>query len=196
MSSRFNSAISTMRRANLDGVYDTHTNMMFYPKIMQPTHARWEQIPPPHTGSDQKQLTYEVGTDDHLTNGSLEHVNHDSAMDVESIPRGQQALQPSLFSDVSAVVSRNFAVIDVHYTAPPISGAGYPGQDGGITDPTSGPNGLGSIRDDIIDELPTDCRRAFEEAKRAESSWARQWTTEARNGLRGDLRIGLNGYPV
>lgn len=33
-----------MRKANLNGVYDVHTNVMQYPKIMQPTHARWEQI--------------------------------------------------------------------------------------------------------------------------------------------------------
>jgi len=33
-----------MRRANLNGIYDPHTNMMQYPKSMQPTHAKWVQI--------------------------------------------------------------------------------------------------------------------------------------------------------
>ena len=32
-----------MRQKNLEGVYDTHTNSLQYPKIMQPTHARWEE---------------------------------------------------------------------------------------------------------------------------------------------------------
>ncbi|KAI4157678.1 MAG: hypothetical protein L6R39_000630 [Caloplaca ligustica] len=40
--SRFNSSIAAIRRQNLEGVYDTHTNIVHYPRIMQPTHARWE----------------------------------------------------------------------------------------------------------------------------------------------------------
>lgn len=32
------------RKANLNGIYDVHTNVVQYPKIMQPTHARWVQI--------------------------------------------------------------------------------------------------------------------------------------------------------
>ncbi|KAL8856742.1 MAG: hypothetical protein Q9178_006699 [Gyalolechia marmorata] len=41
--SRFNSSIAAMRQKNLEGVYDTHTNSLQYPKIMQPTHAQWEE---------------------------------------------------------------------------------------------------------------------------------------------------------
>jgi chromatin structure-remodeling complex protein RSC7 len=33
-----------LRRANLAGVYDPHTNLMCYPKVTQPTHARWEEV--------------------------------------------------------------------------------------------------------------------------------------------------------
>jgi hypothetical protein len=36
--------LSAVRRANLNGLYDIHTNQMHYPSIMQPTHARIEQI--------------------------------------------------------------------------------------------------------------------------------------------------------
>ncbi|RDW89069.1 hypothetical protein BP6252_01101 [Coleophoma cylindrospora] len=42
--SRFNANLGSIRRQNLSGIYDPHTNVMHYPKIMQPTHARWEQI--------------------------------------------------------------------------------------------------------------------------------------------------------
>ncbi|KAI1327679.1 hypothetical protein F5Y16DRAFT_371012 [Xylariaceae sp. FL0255] len=42
--SRFNTELSAVRRQNLTGIYDVHTNMMLYPAIMQPTHARFEQI--------------------------------------------------------------------------------------------------------------------------------------------------------
>ncbi|KAI4287752.1 MAG: hypothetical protein L6R35_002990 [Caloplaca aegaea] len=40
--SRFNSSITATRRSNLEGVYDAHTNVIHYPRAMQPTHARWE----------------------------------------------------------------------------------------------------------------------------------------------------------
>ncbi|KAL8715679.1 MAG: hypothetical protein Q9225_006317 [Loekoesia sp. 1 TL-2023] len=40
--SRFNTSIALTRRQNLEGVYDPHTNVLQYPRIMQPTHARWE----------------------------------------------------------------------------------------------------------------------------------------------------------
>ncbi|TAQ86243.1 hypothetical protein B7494_g5413 [Chlorociboria aeruginascens] len=42
--SRFNALLGGARRQILNGIYDPHTNIMQYPKIMQPTHARWEQI--------------------------------------------------------------------------------------------------------------------------------------------------------
>ncbi|KAF2863717.1 hypothetical protein K470DRAFT_209822 [Piedraia hortae CBS 480.64] len=42
--SRFNSRLTTMRRANQNGIYDVNTNLMFYPQTMQPTHAKWERV--------------------------------------------------------------------------------------------------------------------------------------------------------
>jgi chromatin structure-remodeling complex protein RSC7 len=33
----------------LGGVYDPHTNLMCYPKVTQPTHARWEEVPSEET---------------------------------------------------------------------------------------------------------------------------------------------------
>ena len=169
--------MAATRKSTHDGVYDPHTNMMFYPTIMQPTHAKWEQIPPQHpTESSQP-----------LTNGSA-HTNGDHPMTTDS--------QPTIFSSVPPVVSRNYAVIDTTYTAPPISNAGFPGPDGTITDPTSGTQGLSSIPSDILDELPEDCRQAFEAARAAEVGWKQQWGTEAQSGMRGGLKIGFSGYPV
>ncbi|KAF2785968.1 nuclear localization protein [Melanomma pulvis-pyrius CBS 109.77] len=48
-SSRFNTNLSALRKSNLNGVYDPHTNMMCYPKTTQPTHARWEEVLPADT---------------------------------------------------------------------------------------------------------------------------------------------------
>lgn len=175
-----------MRRRNLEGVYDTHTNMMLYPKIMQPTHAKWEHVPPPSANIQHKSLTNGV-TNGHTTNGSIESPSHSNPLDTAP---------PTIFSDVPPIISRNFAVIDTHFTAPPISNAGYPGPDGSVLDPTSGPNGLGSIPLALLDELPDDCRRAFDEAKAVEAGWKKQWGTDKQSALRGDLRIGFLGCPV
>lgn len=189
-----------MRRHNLDGVYDSHTNMMFYPTIMQPTHAKWEQIPPPTPASpsaERKQLTNRL-MNGPLTNGHSDPLinHHDSTMNgIEELERIQQS-QPTIFSDVPAIVSRNFAVIDTVYKAPPISNTGYPGPDDLITDPFSGTTGLSNIAPELIDELPDHCKAAFLEAKEAELSWKRQWGTEKDVGKRGDLKIGFAGYPV
>jgi chromatin structure-remodeling complex protein RSC7 len=44
--STFNASINAIRRMNNAGVYDIHTNVMQYPKTMQPTRARIEQVAP------------------------------------------------------------------------------------------------------------------------------------------------------
>lgn len=174
--------MAATRKSTHDGVYDPHTNMMFYPTIMQPTHAKWEQIPPqpPTEPSNLSNGTAQ-------TNGS----HTPDPMSIDSQPK-----QSTLFTTVPPVVSRNYAVIDTAYTAPPISNAGFPGPDGTITDPTSGTQGLSSVPSDILDELPEDCRKAFEDARAAEVGWKQQWGTEAQSGMRGGLRIGFSGYPV
>lgn len=166
---------------------------MFYPTIMQPTHARWEQIPPPSEASaEQKLLTNGLTNGHHLTNGDS---IHDDAMELETttiLPRHTK------FPAVPAGISRNYTIVDVLYEAPPISGggAGFPGPDGAITDPTAGTTGLSAIAPELVAELPADCRAAFEAARSREARWQHRWDTEARSGHRAPLKIGLNGYPV
>ena len=188
-----------MRRANLEGVYDANTNMMFYPKIMQPTHAKWEWIPPNSVSSDTKRYTNGMTNGHRTVNGNtFTSYEHDTEMQIddEDFSRTQASSFTAQFAPVPAAVSRNFTVVDTHFDAPPISHAGYPGPDGDIEDPSSGPNGLGSISQEIIDELPADCRAAFEEARSTERRWKQQWGTEAHSGHRGGLKIGYTGYPV
>lgn len=167
---------------------------MLYPKIMQPTHARWEQIPPPEVTSHttRKQLT------NGLTNGhDISHSSHsEDAKGPQASDTHTESYESTIFCDVPAIVSRNFTVIDTVCNAPPISQAGYPGPDGHVADIASGPNGLDSIPGDVLDELPEDCRRAFEEARRAQHAWKAQWGTEKVSASRGNLIIGLNGCPV
>lgn len=43
--SLFNSTLTAVRLGQVSGVYEIHTNMMHYPAMMQPTHAKFEQQP-------------------------------------------------------------------------------------------------------------------------------------------------------
>jgi chromatin structure-remodeling complex protein RSC7 len=187
--SRFNSTLSSIRKSNLDGVYDNNTNMIFYPKIMQPTHAAWEYIKP---SSSQRPPSRGHATNGNLlTNGDVNGDHHDNATH-----NGSTTSQPTIFTEVPAVVSRNFTVTDIVYHAPPIDGASEPGPDGLMDASSFGPSGLSGIGQDLIDELPEDCRAALKAARSAETRWRQQWATEAHSGQRGTLKIGFNGYPV
>ncbi|TKA78812.1 hypothetical protein B0A55_02234 [Friedmanniomyces simplex] len=198
--SRFNSFAAAARRANLDGVYDAHTNMMFYPQIMQPTHVKWEQIPPPTASHHHQPLTNGHANGHHLTNGTTDNKNDDANddIDIADLPSPKDQSQPTLFPPIPATISRNFAVIDTHFTSPRTTITTYPGPDGPILDSglINGADGLTSIPPDLVDELPLDCRRDFEQARQDELRWKLQWGAEGQSAMRGGLRIGLNGYPV
>lgn len=144
---------------------------------MQPSHAKWEQVLPEQS-PDPLLL---------LTNGHTPTNGHTSSPTNSLQP-------PPLFKPVPDVVARNRLVTDIVYQSPPVSNLGVPGPDGDIND--LGPNGLSAISRDLLDELPEDCRAAFEEALRAEVEWKGRWGTEAKDGSRGKLRIGFNGFPV
>lgn len=189
--SRSNSAMTELRRANLNGVYDTHTNMMFYPKIMQPTQARWEEVLPSSAAQADQNQQLTNGVDHPLTNGTG---TDPDAMDISSTFSDR----PTIFHPVPHSVSRTFTVIDTVFSSPPLSGTGYPGPDGSIMDATSGSNGLSSIANEVVEELPPECREAFERERAKERGWKGSWGCERVSGSRrvGGLRIGLGGWPV
>lgn len=99
------------------------------------------------------------------------------------------------FAAVQPVVARNFLVTDTIYSTPAQSNLGIPGADGDTWD-TIGCNGVSDIPDELIAELPAECKAALTAAQRAERNWKSQWSTETTDGHRGTLRIGFNGFPV
>jgi chromatin structure-remodeling complex protein RSC7 len=179
-SSNYNSMVAASRKANLEGVYDPHTNMMHYPKIMQHTHVRWEQV----TDEDN---------DAHMTNGISHLTNGVNGVHLNGT-RHDETRRKTKFPPVDPIISRNFMVVDTIFESPPHSGLGIPGPDGDALD--VGTNGISNISDDILDELPAECRRAFEEAKERELEWKGRWGSEHRDGARGDVKIGFLGFPV
>ena len=57
--SSFNSRLAESRKANSEGLYDIHTNIMQWPRHMQPTRGRWEKL--------QHVQTEEDGNDNRLS---------------------------------------------------------------------------------------------------------------------------------
>lgn len=78
---------------------------MHYPKTMQPTHARWEQID-----------DHEEAARAPLTNGHA--VDHEGS---------------SIFTPVKPIYSKNFMIVDTVYETP-TSNFGVPGPDGDFHD--------------------------------------------------------------
>lgn len=136
-------------------MYDVHTNVIQYPKTMQPTHAKWVQI------------NDEVEANGQLTNG---HTND----------HGDEVT--SMFTPVKPIYSRNYMIVDTAYETAPYSNLGVPGPDGDVHD--IGFNGLSAVPDDIKAELPPECLAAFEEALAKELEWKNNWGTESTDAHR------------
>ncbi|KAF2085038.1 hypothetical protein K490DRAFT_68238 [Saccharata proteae CBS 121410] len=182
--SRFNSTLAAARRTNMEGIYDPHTNQLHFPKIMQPTHARWEEVPADPAVSDEGSNPGHKRLTNGTSNGANGHT-HSAA---------QSHASDSIFSPVPPVVARNFLVADTIFESPPLTGLGVPGPDGDFHD--TGINGLADLSEDILSELPPECRKALEEAKEKEVEWKSRWSTETVDGARGQLKIGFLGVPV
>jgi chromatin structure-remodeling complex protein RSC7 len=148
-SSRFNSVLAGIRKETLSGVYDIHTNVIQYPSIVQPTHARWERA---DQDTDIKAITNGI-------NG------HSISSKELTLPK------------LESVYTRNFRIHDLCLESAPDSLLGPPGLD---DDPTS----LTNIPRDVLDELPQECRAAFDEARSRVIDWKSKWLTEATDGMR------------
>lgn len=175
--SRYNSSLASNRRQNLDGVYDVHTNVMQYPKIMQPTHARWEQVPAPPQKSQALQITAD-GVNESLSNGTT----------IQGQDNGQA--QNTIFPAIPSVFTRSYVITDTYYTSPSTAVLGYPGPDEDVID--VGPGGLTHVSEDVVASLPEDCRKAFTDARAEEKRWKASWGSEKADTARAHLRISYN----
>lgn len=180
--SRFNSAIQANRRANMSGVYDIHTNTIHYPKIMQPTHAKWEHIPPAESNSSAELLSSHTNGVTTLTNG------------VGNVSLAEQPTEnsSSIFYEIPKVVRRNYLVTDTVFESAPMSGLGIPGPDGSSRD--VGPNGLPDVDEETLALLPPECRTALLDVKKKEVEWKTMWSTETDDGARGNLDIRYGAW--
>lgn len=154
---------------NLEGLFDVQCNDLQFPKTIQPSHARWEEVAP------SSQLL--TNGDAHLTNGLT---NGAKAQD-----HGEQPTADGIFQPLDPVYPRNFTIHDVYLESAPYSSIGLPGLDGATHD--IGPSGLSGIDVEVADLLPPACRRAFDAAEERELEWKSRWLAEAADGKRASL---------
>ncbi|KAI0202432.1 hypothetical protein F4808DRAFT_421590 [Astrocystis sublimbata] len=156
--SRFNAELAMVRRQNTSGVYDVHTNSMQYPAIMQPTRARIEQLP----------------VDNSYSSSSPSLPSSSSSSDNETQP------QPQIFAPLDPIIPRNFTVIDTYMETPSAGVAPSVYDDSREVVPAflTDFRGLGAVSSDILDELPPECRAAFDKALAQERAWKERWGTE------------------
>lgn len=57
------------------------------------------------------------------------------------------------------------------------------------------PQGLAAIPSHVLDDLPTDCRTAFEEAASEEAKWQGKWLSESRDGQRAHFLPSVEWFP-
>ncbi|KIN01822.1 hypothetical protein OIDMADRAFT_103100 [Oidiodendron maius Zn] len=155
--SQFNASLGVLRRAKLNGVYDPHTNSIHYPKTMQPTHAKWEQI-----------NDYEIEARRKLLNGHAADEREEKAQ--------------GIFTPIKPIYSKNYMIIDTVYESAPSTNLGVPGTGNFVSD--LGFNGLASVSDDIKAELPPECMAAFEKTLAKEMEWKSRWSTEKGDAQR------------
>ena len=179
--SRFNTSLARQRRQNLHGLYDTQTNVMQYPKIMQATHVRWKQSPPCSKCLAPSSLN--------IAHEGRSFVNKNDA-DVSGKGSDGQSGDETIFSEVGPVISRNFMVADIYYVSPPVRGLGYPGPEEDVSD--VGPGGLLQVPRCVRAELPAQCQQAYDETRVTAMMWKAQWGAEEADQARGQLRISYN----
>jgi chromatin structure-remodeling complex protein RSC7 len=175
---------------------------MQYPKIMQPSHVRWEQVPSAESATSTKlaeglsTLNLANGTPDSANGNDKENGNEED----EAMSTADTA--PSILPPVPAVFTRRFAITDVHYETPESSTLGRPGPDGDIHD--LGSNGITSMVDhlhpefasaEVLAELPPECKEALVETAAREWAWKSKWRTETTDGSRAQILQSYSWHP-
>lgn len=150
---------------------------MHYPKTMQHTHAKWEQVFPETVETKaQHMLSGKIPSDQVDENGSVSH-EHDRGAD-------------TLFTPLPAHVARNFMVVDTYARGPPTSTFGVPGSSGSVVD--VGPPGLTDISEDVIAMLPDESRKALLKIREEVRTWQSRWTPENQSKMRAEVHIAYN----
>lgn len=92
------------------------------------------------------------------------------------------------FSRLRPIYTRNYRIHDLCLESATESNMPQPGL--GFNQ-----SGLASIPPDILDELPEDCRNAWEQAADRELEWRSKWLNESVDGHRAHILSSVEWYP-
>ena len=197
--SRFNSELLNSRRETMNGIYDIYTNQIHLPKIMQPSHARWEELPQAEPDLQSLTLSDPTTPPAPTMNGTVTPAptidKTPTTLAENATPNGTSDLKPTntTFPTLTSFQGRNLATIDTVLRFPPESNLGVPGLSGSVWD--IGPKGLCEVADDVMACLPPECLGPFLEAQGMERQWRDDWSTESRDGMRADVKITFTAAP-
>ena len=92
------------------------------------------------------------------------------------------------FSKLDPVYGRNYRIHDLCMESAPESRFPEPGLGPGNP-------GLAGVSQDVLAELPTECRAAFDAAAEREMGWRSKWLNESVDGHRGHILTSVEWYP-
>lgn len=175
---------------------------------MQPTHARWEVVPPSEDSKSSNQLVENMSSLQIMSGNTPKADEDDEAVNDENGESGENQLSQatpavaSMMPPVPSIFTRRFAITDIHYETPETSTLGRPGPDGDVQD--IGSNGIISMANpqhpefvsaEILAELPPECKEALMEAAMKEYEWKSKWQTESTDAARGHILQSYNWHP-
>ena len=111
----------------------------------------------------------------------------DTSITHNTVPTTNSEGRDGGLSKLESVFSRNFRIHDTYLQRPPESNFDRPGLDKAQTS-------LLSIPDNVLEDLPPECRKALEEAKERELAWKSKWLNEKSDGLRSHFLPSTSWY--
>ena len=201
-----------MRNQVKNGVYDIYTNQMHYPKNMQPTHAKWEQLPdepdldgpnlaegsPGPSGVSGSIIpagtmgpSISPGSGNPSITATAELAPKHAA--TTDTPYDATKTYDPTVPPISHHQRVTYATVDTHMKFAPHAHLGPPRVDGGEFDLE--PKGRGEVTDEVIACLPPECLGPFLEARELERKWRTEWGTEEQDGMRAKVHVTYTTPP-
>ncbi|KAI0020519.1 chromatin remodelling complex Rsc7/Swp82 subunit-domain-containing protein [Xylariomycetidae sp. FL0641] len=97
---------------------------------------------------------------------------------IEQVADSSAPTESTRFPPLDPKIPRNFTVVDTYMETPPtgISAAVYEKREVPVF--LADFQGLGAVSSDILDDLPPECRQAFDKAVSEEKAWKSKWGPE------------------
>jgi chromatin structure-remodeling complex protein RSC7 len=175
----FNSRLCAIRKENLAGLYDIHTNTIQMPAHVQPTRAVFEPV------VDDDEGGYDRHDSEGAKNNNINDINNISNINNNT---AATTTTPTIFPKPDAKMTRNHLVLDIYHRGPGagLASAAYE-QPYDDSDPLAPFRGLSAVSAEIRALLPPACRAAFDSARVHEIAWRTGWD-EARARERDSRR--------